>query len=187
MSLSDGDPAPDGDIWFRIVTQQDHIKRGRVHHSAWGGNAISEPSPEKARPWSREASGRLRSRAGSLENIERDANVFCQTALGGSKTFYGVIYARVADAKLSFESILTTDIHFTPLTSDTAHADLTFYGWLANESKEERARFNLWLSEKLLALHHPGQLCHLPDAHIPLTSRLKEFAMRCIVRIRQAF
>ncbi|HEY8007134.1 MAG TPA: hypothetical protein VIE66_10150 [Methylocella sp.] len=190
MSLSDGDPAPDGDIWFRIVTHQDHLRRGRVHHSAWGGNAISEPSPEKARPWTREASGRLRSRAGSLENIEHAANDFCRTAAGGSKTFSGVIYARVTDAKLSFESILTTAIHFTPLSPDPAHADLTFTGWLANESKEERARFNMWLSDKLLALHHPGQLFHLPDACLPpetATSRLKEFAMRCIVRICQAF
>jgi hypothetical protein len=124
MSLSDGDPAPDGDIWFRIVTHKDHIKQGRVHHSAWGGNAISKPSPEKARPWTREASGRLRSRAGSLKTIEDDANAFCQTLLG-SKTFYGVIYQRVAGAKLLYGCILTTGIHFTPLPTDPAHADLT--------------------------------------------------------------
>jgi hypothetical protein len=30
MSLADGDPAPDGHIWFRVVTNESHIKRGRV-------------------------------------------------------------------------------------------------------------------------------------------------------------
>jgi hypothetical protein len=93
------------------------------------------------------------------------------------------MYARVADAKRAYETILTTGVHFTPLSPDAAHADLTFYGWLANESKEERERFLLWLSEMLQGLHYPGQLCHLPDAHIPpkpAAARLKKFAMSCI-------
>jgi hypothetical protein len=194
MSLSDGDPAPDGDILLRIATQNGHIVRGRVHHSAFGGKAISPPAPAKGRPWTRELSGRLRSHAGSLENIEHHAIAFCEAETargGGTKTFSGVIYARVADAKKAYETILTTGIHFTPLsTADAAHADLTFYGWLANESKEERERFQLWLSGILLGLHCPGQLQLLPDAHMPpktATSRLKEFAKSCIARIRQPF
>ena len=67
MSLSDGDAADDGDIWFRIVTQKDHIVRGRVHHSAFGGSAIAEPGPDMNRPWTRELSGRLRSLASWLK------------------------------------------------------------------------------------------------------------------------
>jgi hypothetical protein len=191
MSLMDGDPAPDGDIWFRIATQKDHIVKGRVHHAAFGGKAISPPAPEKG-PWTRELSGRLRSRAGSLEDIEHDAKAYCaaQTALGGgTKTFNGVIFARVADAKRTYETVLTTDVHFTPLQDDAAHADLTFYGWLANESKEEMLPFLLWLSAMLQGLH-PAQLRLLPDAHIPpkpASSRLREFAMSCIARIRQTF
>jgi hypothetical protein len=124
MSLSDCDPAPDGDFWLRIATQNGHIVRGRVHHSAFGGKAISPPAPAKGRPWTRELSGRLRSHAGSLENIEHHAIAFCEAETargGGTKTFSGVIYARVADAKKAYETILTTGIHFTPLsTADCA-------------------------------------------------------------------
>jgi hypothetical protein len=169
MSLSDGDPAPDGDIWFRIATQENHIVKGRVHHAAFGGKAISSPPLAKGRAWTRELSGRLRSLAGSLEDIEHDAKVYCnaQTALGGgAKTFSGIIFTPVADAKRTYETVLTTGVHFTPLQHDAAHADLTFYGWLADESKEERQPFLLWLSAMLQGLH-PAQLRLLPDAHIP--------------------
>jgi hypothetical protein len=109
MSLSDGDPALDGDIWFRIATQENHIVKGRVHHAAFGGKAISPPPPAKGRPWTRELSGRLRSRAGSLEDIEHNAKAYCiaQTALGGgTKTFNGVIFTQVADAKRTYETVL---------------------------------------------------------------------------------
>jgi len=190
MSLSDGDPAPDGDIWFRIATQKEYIKEGRIHHAAFGGAAISCPAPEKGRPWSRELSGRLRSCAGSLQEIEQAANDFCAaetTRGGGSKTFKGVIYARVADAKLNYEAILTTGVHFTPRQDDTAHADLTFHGWLANDSKDEMDRFKMWLSGKLQGLY-TAQLQLLPEAHIVPShadSRFKKFARSCIARIRQ--
>jgi hypothetical protein len=63
---------------------------------------------------------------------------------GGEKTFAGVMYARVAEAKLVWERI-TTGVHFTPLDEDDAHADLTFHGWLADESKEEKQRLAGWL------------------------------------------
>ena len=101
MSLSDGDPAPDSDVWFRIATHERHIVRGRVHHSAFGGNAIATPAKEKNRPWTRELSGRLRSLVG---NVEEEAHAFCraQSLLGGGeKTFSGVIYIRVAMARLT--------------------------------------------------------------------------------------
>jgi hypothetical protein len=165
MPLSDADPAPDGDIWFRIITQERYIKKnGRIHHSAFGGKAISRPAPEKRRPWSRELSGRLRSYAGYLEDIRCEAIAFCEriSTAGGKKTFSGIIYARVADAKLAWETI-TTGVHFTPLDNDKAHADLTFNGWPANESKEEKERFLLWLTEKLKGLTS-AQLSLLPEA-----------------------
>src|ERR1700730_16462321 len=56
--------------------------------------------------------------------------------------------------------------------------------------KEEMDPFRLWLSERLQALHYPGQLCHLPDAHMPSKTALprwKEFGKSCIARIRLAF
>jgi hypothetical protein len=165
MSLSDGDPAGGGDIWFRIATQQGHLVRGRVHHSAFGGNAIARPTGGKNRPWDRELSGRLRTLAGTLEEITHHAEAYCEAETakgGGTKTFSGVIYVRVRDAKKSFENILTTAIHYTPLDKDKAHADLTFNGWIGDT--EERQRFNLWFPDMLHALHHPGQLQYFPEA-----------------------
>jgi hypothetical protein len=165
MSLSDGDPADDGDIWFRIATQEAHLVRGRVHHSAFGGNAIASPKKGKNRAWDRELSGRLRTLAGSLEEITNHAETYCQalTAKGqGKKKFSGVMYIRVRDARRGFEDILTTAIHYTPLDDDRAHADLTFNGWV--DTVEDRERFNLWFTGMLHALHHPGQLELLPKA-----------------------
>jgi hypothetical protein len=160
MPLSDGDPAEDGDIWFRIATHRDHLVRGRVHHSAFGGSAIASPKKAKNRPWDRELSGRIRSLAGTLDEITRHAEAYCQRR---AKTFSGVMYVRVRDARKEFENILNTAVHYTPLEEDSAHADLTFKGWIDN-TKESRERFNLWFSDMLHALHHPGQLEHLPKA-----------------------
>ncbi|SRR6266700_104801 len=180
MSLSDGDSADDGDVWFRVATQDGHIRRGRVHHGAFGGkNVISMPPREKNRPWDRELSGRLRSLAGSVEDIEKDAIEFCEAETkrgGGKKTFYGVIYTRVADAKLIYEDTVSTGVHFTPLDRDKAHGDFTFTGWAIN-TKPEEEKFFLWLSDVLQALHYPGQLQHLPDPDAQTKSifdRLKE-------------
>jgi hypothetical protein len=100
---------------------------------------------------------------------------------------------RVANIKqvygtISPWTILATGVNFTPLPDDPAHADLTFYGWLANESNEESERFLIWLSAILQALHYPSQLHHLPNADIPPSladSRFKKFATSCIARIRQ--
>jgi hypothetical protein len=168
MSLSDGDPADDGDIWFRIATQQGHIVKGRVHHSAFGGTAIAPPNPAKNRPWARELSGRLRSHAGTLEEITQHADKYCADLTAnapsqGQKVFSGVAYIRVRDAKVSFENALTGGVHFTPLGTDPAHADFTFDRWIGS-AREERERFNLWLTGILKGLHNPGQLDLLPAA-----------------------
>jgi hypothetical protein len=180
MSLSDGDPADDGDLWFRIATQQGHLVRGRVHHSALGGSAIAPP--KKNGPWDRELSGRLRTLAGTLEEITTHAERYCEalTAKGqGKKSFCGVMYVRVRDAKQKHNDILTTAVHYTPSDEDRAHADLTFKGWIGN-TQEDRERFNLWITGILHALHHPGQLELLPEAEDarPLTAKLFDYFRR---------
>jgi hypothetical protein len=186
MWLSDGDPADGGDIWFRIATQQSHLVRGRVHHSAFGGNAIARPPEGRNRPWDRELSGRLRTFAGTLEEITQHAEAYCVALTAraqGTKTFSGVMYVRVRDAKKSFEAILTTAIHYTPLDDDEAHADLTFNGWIG-DTQEERERFNLWFAGMLQALHHPGQLQYLPEASAlaRLFHRLRSMARKAFTR-----
>ena len=129
MALSDGEPASDGDVWFRIATHKDYIKNGRVQHGAFGGNSIAAPSSEKRRAWDRELSGQLRSHAGSVSNIVSHAEQFCseQTARGGgTKVFHGVMYSRVADIKKTYKSSIVSGVHFTPKPpSDAAHSDLT--------------------------------------------------------------
>ncbi|MGB5085203.1 MAG: hypothetical protein WBO09_11475 [Methylocystis silviterrae] len=193
MSLSDGDPAPDGDIWFRIVTHEKQIKRGGPHHSAWAG-AIRPPKAGKNRPWARELSGRLRSLAGSLDDIARHGEAFCeeQTALKqGTKTFNGVIYARVRDIRQwEFENSLRTNVHFTPHKPppkpvDEAHADLTFDRWLENETDEEKERFNLWLSGRVEALY-AVQLHYLPEAEVA-PQRPESWLRNIVTQVRSCF
>src|SRR6266446_3063581 len=126
MPLSDGDPADDGDIWFRVATQENHLVRGRVHHSAFKGRAQEAPDPSLRRPWALELSGRLRSIAGTVAQIEADAIAYCarHSIPGqGTKTFNGVMYVRVARARSNFENSIDTAVIYTPLVNDSAHAD----------------------------------------------------------------
>jgi hypothetical protein len=136
MPLSDGDRADDGDIWFRIATQPAHLVRGRVHHSAFGGTAIAPP--KKNRPWDRELSGRLRTLAGTLEEIATHAETYCAVLTAKGKTFSGVMYVRVRDGKRNYDSILATAVHYTPSEHDRAHADLTFKGWIGKQKRRSR-------------------------------------------------
>lgn len=152
MPLSDGDAADGGDVWFRVATQEAHLVRGRVHHSAFKGTAISAPEPDLNRPWALEMSGRLRSLAGDTAKIEADALAYCakHSGPGGTKTFGGVMYARVDRARSTFEDTLDTNVHFTPLVDDSAHSDLTFSRAM---SPEERSRIADWLQDLFEALH----------------------------------
>jgi hypothetical protein len=180
MSLSDGDPAPEGDIWFRVVTSQDHIRRGRVHHSAFTGNAIKAPDATKNRPWARELSGRLRSLAG---DAEQEAIAFCREMTaqgGGEKSFHGVMYARVAKLRLTYEHdhSIKTAAYFTPLGRDPAHSDFTFS---APWSDAERDRMIHWLSDRFEGLH-PAQIHHLPQPEPKPLIALAAQAIRRIVR-----
>ncbi len=163
---SDCDAAEDGDVWFRVLTQKDHIKRGRIHHSAFTGNAISPPAPTKKRPWSRELSGRLRSKAGTIRDIEDFAVAYCERltkAGGGTMAFSGVMYAGVDGLRKTYGDILTLGVFFTPIEADPAHADLTFSNWI-EYTREAKQALLLWLTDQVEGLHHPGQLHHLPEA-----------------------
>jgi len=174
MPLSDGEPADDGDVWFRIATHKDYIKDGRVLHGAFGGRAIGPPDPERQRPWDRELSGRLRSLAGSEAQIAAHAEQFCldQTARGGGKkVFHGVMYSRVTEIKKIYKQTIHSNVHFTPdPPSDSAHADLTFSGWNIDD-KPQLEEFTIWLSDNLHALHSIQVEEHLPKAERPNPSQ----------------
>ena len=113
MPLSDGDPAEDGDIWFRVATQDAHLVRGRVHHSAFKGRALAPPDPALNRPWALELSGRLRSIAGTVAQIEADAAAYCAKYSlpgQGTKIFNGVMYLRAERARSNFENSINTGV-----------------------------------------------------------------------------
>ena len=160
MPLADGDVAADGDIWFRVATQQGYLYRGRVHHSAFGGNALS--SPKKNRSWSRELSGRLRSLAGTTEEIRADATAFCSKHTKPSATleFAGVIYVAVTDAKKQIDG-MTTGVRYTPQADDPAHADFTFAHWTP-VAKADQQRLALELVDVFRVLY-ATQLEFLPE------------------------
>jgi hypothetical protein len=102
---------------------------------------------------------------GTLDEIKDFAEKYCEALTNrgaGKATFSGVMYVRVADAKVHYENIFSTAVYYTPLDTDNAHADFTFTGWIG-DGKEERERFNLWFTDLLTALHHPGQLKLLPE------------------------
>jgi hypothetical protein len=160
MPLSEGEPAEAGDVWFRVATQEGHLVRGRVHHSALKGRALAAPDPALNRPWGLELSGRLRSIAGSIAQIEADAIAYCakHSLPGqGTKDFGGVMYVRVADAILSFENDCNTAVFYTPLVEDNAHADFTF-----SRAPTESSRLIDWLQDLFQALH-ASQMHHLPN------------------------
>ena len=163
MPLADGDPAESGDIWFRVATQENHLVRGRVHHSAFKGRALAPPDPALNRPWALELSGRLRSIAGNVAQIEADAIAYCakHSLPGqGTKVFNGVMYVHVARARANFENSIDTAVFYTPLMDDNAHADFTFS---RAPSDAERSRLLDWLQDLFEVLHAP-QMKHLPEA-----------------------
>ena len=159
MPLSDGDAATEGDVWFRVLTEESYIRKGRIHHSAFTGKAIGRPDSAKSRSWSHELSGRLRSR--SADDILPAAIAYCEEVSRKAKQkkdFAGVMFTRVADARKSFGKI-SIDVHYTPLEADPSHSDLTFTGLTEPDMRDLVYKF-----PDLVFGLHPSQLALLPRA-----------------------
>src|SRR6266566_2575180 len=125
--LADGDRASNGDVWLRILTSEGQITKGKLHHAAFKGT-IKPIHADKNRPWSSEMSGRLRSLAGSIDDIKNHATAYCARK---SQKYSGVAFGRCADLKINFpNSPVSSAVHYTPIDkppdTDRAHADLTF-------------------------------------------------------------
>lgn len=162
MALADGDPAPEGDVWYRILTSKDHITKGRIQHAAFQGKFLNPPPLDKNRPWNAETSGRLRSLAGSIAEVTEHCTEYCRKI---NRTFYGIMFPKERLAGQTIET-LTLGIHYTPIAGgDQAHSDLTFTGNVPTEKTAERDRFTLELSKKFNAIH-PDQINLLPDANL---------------------
>jgi hypothetical protein len=163
MPPADGDPALDGDIWYRILTHKDYIARGRVQHGALRGRTIKPPSPDKQRPWNAELSGRLRSLAGTVEDVRDNAHAYCATV---HRDFHGLMFQK-EDLRGQMVGDIALGVCYTPIDGgDQAHSDLTFTGAIPFvERSEEHDRFIIALSKKFHGLH-VDQVDLLPNATV---------------------
>jgi hypothetical protein len=187
MGLTDGDPAPDGDLWYRIITSDKHITKGRIQHGAFQGKFIGPPDPAKNRQWNAEASGRLRSLAGPIPDVEAHCHDFCKN-LQPPRTWYGVMFPKEKLAGQTIEN-LQLGVYYTPLDSDQAHSDLTFTGNVPKDKTAERDKLVIELSKKFNAIH-PDQITLLPDANltndpqVSLLSQIKAAVLAIVHRTK---
>jgi hypothetical protein len=163
MPLADGDRPADGDVWFRVLTSQSHIaKGGRVNHAAFKGNFMRAPKASSNRPWDAEASGRLRSLAGTTDQLTAHAETYCTRY---STKFFGMMFPKRPLSGTVLES-LTLDFRYTPIPDDdNAHADLTFTGNIPKEKTEEHEKLVHALVDSFSAIG-TGQMELLPPATI---------------------
>ena len=158
MPIVEGDTADDGDIRFRVLTDDDnkYIRKGKIDPNAFKGrNAIVAPDPQKNRPWDHELSGRLRSLA---NDVVAEAIAYCEEMTrrtSQTKRFGGVMFCSVPEARKEFENIGVC-VHYTPLLTDKAHADLTFNG-SANADEQVFDKVRLWLCDVVTGLY-PAQI-----------------------------
>jgi hypothetical protein len=167
MPLADGDAALDGDIWYRILTHKDYITRGRVQHGALRGRTIKPPAAEKSRPWNAELSGRLRSLAGTIDDVRTQAHQYCAEV---NREFHGLMFQK-EDLRGQVVENITLGVYYTPIDGgDQAHSDLTFKGAVPFvERSEEHDRFIIALSKKFHGLHI-DQVDLLPNANVAAQS-----------------
>ena len=169
MHLADGDRPADGDVWFRVLTSSSHSARGRVNHGAFKGNFMRQAPA--GRNWDSEASGRLRSLAGTKDEAHQHAIQYCKAS---NSTFYGYMVPNRPIVGVVVEG-LTLDVRYTPIKDgDLAHADLTFTGQIPVEKTPEHQKLMLALPDYFTAIHET-QTQYLPDATIApptLTQRI---------------
>lgn len=165
MSLRDGDAAADGDVWFRLITSESHISRGKIKAGAFKGKFLGKA--KAGRPWTTEISGRLRSVAGSIDDIGNHAETYCKARQGSGQKFAGLMFCSKRAATKVFDKF-SMDVYFTPILSgsdaDPAHSDLGITGPLIQEGSAEHDQLIIELSDILRGLHNPDQIDLLPEA-----------------------
>jgi hypothetical protein len=128
-------PLPDGECWFRCLTNTAHVtSAGTVHHSALKGNGAFSPSQGKK--WAHELSGSVVSLIGDVPQIEthahtRIAAIHKKFVEQGKKIpskiqFAGVASATTDELRAAAPDRARTDVIFTPL-EHPAHADVVTY------------------------------------------------------------
>jgi hypothetical protein len=131
-------PAPDGECWYRLLTNEDHVTTdGTVHYQALKGRAFQPPREQK--PWSHELSGRL---ASLVTNITADAEAAMERIrhayirrgqpIPGKIRFSGVACAVASELRLVIAGI-PIDVVYSPLTDDDAHSNVVTYQTASND------------------------------------------------------
>ena len=120
----------DGDVWYRAITNTRHYRRGRIHHAALRGRAISAPQ-NASTGWESEISGRLRSIANDIrEDGERRARLQKERSRAKGESgkdfeFVAVMFAIAGDVRRW--EVDRCDVIFDPNPEeDPAHANLVF-------------------------------------------------------------
>jgi hypothetical protein len=146
MSLADGDPACETDVWHRIITDRKYWKAdGTLHNRAFTGRVIAPPTV--TRPWSHELSGRLLS---LVKNLEQESRDYCEQR---SRQFHGVMFQNVKGLRSTIDEQFPTDVRYTPIVPD----DPTHSDFVASDTKTDEDVHSIrdWLQSNLKAVKTP--------------------------------
>ena len=134
MAFSIDQPLPDGECWFRCLTNTGHVtSAGTIHHSALKGQF----SPSQGKQWAHELSGLVVSLMGDVPQIEthahaRIAEIRKKLIDKGKPVPHAIQFAGVASAttdelRATAPDRARTDVVYTPLDHNPAHADVVTY------------------------------------------------------------
>jgi hypothetical protein len=137
VPIVEGQPAPDQECWFRVLTNTDYrTTSGRVHHSA-----ISKTQFARSRRpllYDHEVSGRLVSLAGTADEIKaegearaakaRRAFIDRGQAVPSKIMFFGAGCATVVELRPDIDPRIKANVFYTRGPTDNAHADFVTHG-----------------------------------------------------------
>jgi hypothetical protein len=156
MPVQPGGAAEDDDVWMRILTNAEYLKKdGTVHNKAFGGKKAIAP-PIDQQPWSLEISGRLLS---FVKEIEKESIAFCSPPM----VFSGLIYQTVENLRSTANGTprslgCNTDVIYTPKAHDDAHSDFVAY----SADLDHRHLIRDWLQDFIQCV--PSDKCEVLEA-----------------------
>jgi hypothetical protein len=133
MTFTVDQPLPDGECWFRCLTNTDHVtSAGTVHNQALKGAF----SPSQGKKWAHELSGSVVSLMGGIPQIETHAHariaeirkkyIARGQTIPSKIQFAGVASATTGELRATVPDRALTDVIYTPL-EHPAHADVVTY------------------------------------------------------------
>ena len=136
MAFTVDQPLPDGECWFRCLTNKDHVtSAGTVHHAALKGKGAFSPSQGKK--WAHELSGSVVSLMGDVPQIETHAHariaeirkklIDKRKPVPRAIQFAGVASATTDELRATAMDRARIDVIYTPLDHNPAHADVVTY------------------------------------------------------------